>query len=182
MRRTSCPRRAVLLLVAWMAAPGGCADVAALTGPAAPEEVASSLVQPVTRDDRVEALLLLSDGSLACNQLVEIVDEGDGADAYDELATGRHLLVTLVREPSLAWPGLYPGETAETLALADLAASRMSSGLVFLDGDVLLSETGGFVDVASYVEDGEASGTLDLGVVEGSWSAVVCGPLDRSGS
>lgn len=171
---------AVLLLV--VLAAGGCTESDGLTGPAAIEEISTALLLPVTRAEWVEALLLLSDGSFECNHLVGYVDETTDSALYEDLLSGSHLIATLRREPSLEWPGLYVGETAETLALPDAGGNRLSTGLVFLDGEVILSEQGGYVWLEAYTEDDDASGTLDLGVVEGPWSAEACVAIDRSGT
>jgi len=152
-----------------------------LTGPAAPEEVATALLQPVDYEDAVYGLLLISDGTFECNHLIGYVDEGEDSDTYEELEVGRHTLATLRREPSLEWVGLYAGVTEETLALADLASNRMSTALVFLDGEEIISETGGYVMLESYLQDEQSSGSMDVGVMEGTFTADVCGPLDRTG-
>jgi hypothetical protein len=168
---------ALLLLLVPLA---GCPQNDGLTGPAAIEEVSTALFMPVTRADWVEAQLLLSDGDFECNHLVGYVDETTDSALVEDLTTGRHLLATLRREPSLEWPGLYVGETAETLALPDAGGNRLSTGLVFLDGEEILSEQGGYVWLDAYTEDDSASGTLDLGVVEGPWTTEACAAIDRS--
>lgn len=159
---------------------GGCEE-GELTGPAAPEEVASTLFQPVVYEDAVYGWLLVSEDTFECNHLIGYVDEGEDTDTFiEDLEVGRHLLATLRREPSLEWSGLYAGVTEETLTLADLTSNRMSTARIFMDGEEIVSEIGGYVMLESYQEDEQSSGSLGLGVVDGTFTADVCGPLDRS--
>lgn len=167
---------ATLLLLA----AGGCAETGGLTGPAAIEEVDSALLLPVAYADWVEGMLLLSDGSFECNHVIGYVDEGTSSDLGEAVTSGRHVLARLRREPSLEWPGLYVGETTETLSLPDAGGNRLSTALVYLDGEEIVSETGGYVWIDHFAEDDQADGSLDLGVVEGGWSAEVCAAIDRS--
>lgn len=161
-----------------------CGDEDVLTGPAAIDEPAVSLLLPVGRVAaadgsllHVQGLLLISDKDLSCNHLITYVDEGDLSETYEALLTGRHLLMTLRREPALEWPGLYAGATSETLTAEDVDSDRLSTGLVYMDGVEILSEEGGFVYIGTF-DDG-AVGTLDLGVVEGPFDAEVCETIER---
>ncbi len=160
----------------------GCAEEEGIAGPAAPEELTSALLLPIDRETWSEALVLLSGASFECNQLVEYVDEGDLSDAYNSWLGGRHSLSLLRREPSLTWDGLYPGAAAETLALDDMGMNRASASVVFFDGELIPSEEGGFVQIQTYEDAGEADARLDVGVMYGPFVAEVCGAIERAGS
>ncbi len=160
----------------------GCPTTDGLTGPAAIEEVSTALLLPVTRAEWVEGVLLLSGGGFECNHVIGYVDEGTDSALAEDLLAGRHVVSLLRREPAVAWPGLYVGETAETLALPDAGGHRLSTSLVYLDGEEIVSDTGGYVWLEAFAEDDAADGSLDLGVVEGPWAAEVCAAIDRSGS
>ena len=175
MRPLALPTLALALLLA-----AACADDEGLGGPAAPEELAGAVLLPVERDTWFEGYLLLSDSATDCNQLVEFVDEGDASEAWNGWLTGRHTLSLLRREPSLTWDGLYPGATSEILALDDMGANRLSSSLVFFDGELIPSDEGGYVLLETY-GDSASEGQLDLGVVLGPFEAEACAPVDRTG-
>lgn len=175
-------RICVVCLVLVLGPLSGCAEEEGIAGPAAPEELKSALLLPIDRDTWSEALVLLSGASFECNQLVEYVDEGELSDAYDSWLTGRHSLSLLRREPSLTWDGLYPGATTETLALEDMGMNRASSSVIFFDGELIPSEEGGFVEVQTYEDAGEADALLDVGVVYGPFVAEVCGAIERAGT
>lgn len=172
-------------LTAALAALGACSDEDGLVGPAAMEEPAASLFLPVERVAAadgslvyVQGLLLITDKDLVCNHLIGYVDEGLASETYTELLTGRHLLGTLRRAPSFDWQGLYAGATSETLAQDDVESDRLSTGLVYFDGEEILSEEGGFVYIQEYGE-AQTTGELDFGVVEGAFDAEVCDAIER---
>jgi hypothetical protein len=173
-------RIVIALMLAGLAV--GCTEEEGITGPAAPEELSSALLLPIDRETRIEALLLLSGESYDCNQLVEYEDEGDLSSAYDSWLTGRHSLSVLRREASLTWDGLYPGATSETLALDDMGMNRASTSAVFFDGEIILSEEGGYVLLEGYEDAGEADARIDLGVLGGPFVAEVCATIERPGT
>jgi len=178
-------KRILIVLLVTAAACTSCSDEEGLVGPAAMDEPAASLFLPVERVSPadgsllyVQGLLLITDKELVCNHLYGYVDEGVTSDAYNELLTGRHLLGTLRREPSFEWPGLYAGATSGVLAQDDVDSDRLSTGLVYFDGEEILSEEGGFVYVAEY-GDTRVDGELDFGVVEGAFDAEICDVIAR---
>lgn len=165
---------------------GGCAATEGLMGPAAIEAPGSQVLLPVDRQGTVgdtstleytEGLMLISSMNIDCNGLVEYVDEGLTSNTFQSLASGRHLLITLRREPSFDWPGLYVGATSETLAMDDIEPNRAHTALVYLDGEEILSEEGGYVYIDTF--DDSAAGDLDLGVVWGDFEAEVCPVIER---
>ena len=175
----------------WLALVGlvalvGCSAEEGLMGPAAIDSPDSTVLMPVDRLgtagdagtlEYTEALLLVSSVSFDCNGLVEYVDEGQLSTTYLSLFTGQHLLITLRREPAFDWPGLYVGATSEILAMDDIEPNRVSTAVVYLHGEALLSEEGGYVFIDSFDED--AVGTLDLGVVWGDYEADICPTIER---
>jgi len=174
----------VVALAAAVATFVACADEEGLVGPAAMDEPAASLFLPVERVNPadgslvyVQGLLLITDKDLVCNHLIGYVDEGLTSETYTELLTGRHLLGALRREPSFEWPGLYAGATSETLAQDDVDSDRLSTGLVYFEGEEILSEEGGFVYIQEYGE--RVTGELDFGVVEGTFDAEACDAIER---
>ncbi len=165
-----------------------CGEGEGLVGPAAIEEPATLVLLPVERvttsgDDTtlewVEGWLLISEASFDCNTLISHLDEGITSDLTDALKADRHLLITLRREVSLDWPGLYAGDTSATLALDDVDSNRLSTGAVYVDGEEILSEEGGYVLLIDWKDDDSSTGTLDLGVVHGSFDAEVCPVIQR---
>jgi hypothetical protein len=165
---------------------GGCTADEGLMGPAAIEAPGSQVLLPVDRQGTVgdsstleytEGLMLISSMDFDCNGLVEYVDEGVTSNTYLSLASGRHLLITLRREPEFDWPGLYVGATSETLAMDDLEPNRAHTAHIYLDGEDILSEEGGYVLVDTF--DDSAAGDLDLGVVWGDYEAEVCPVIER---
>ena len=175
----------LVVLTATVVALGACSEEEGLVGPAAIEEPAASLFLPVERVAAadgslvyVQGLLLITDKDLVCNHLIGYVDEGLASETYTELLTGRHLLGTLRRAPSFDWLGLYAGATSETLTQDDVESGRLSTGLIYFDGEEILSEEGGFVYIHEY-DDTQTNGELDFGVVEGAFDAEVCDVIER---
>jgi hypothetical protein len=165
---------------------GGCAAEEGLMGPAAIEAPGSQTLLPVDRQGTVgdsstleytEGLMLISSVKVDCNGLVEYVDEGLTSNTFQSLSAGRHLLITLRREPEFDWPGLYVGATSETLAMDDLEPNRAHTAQIYLDGEEILSGEGGYVFIDAFDEN--AAGDLDLGVVWGDFEAEVCPVIER---
>lgn len=176
----------VAAMAAVAAALAGCSSEEGLMGPAAIEAPASQVLLPVDRQETpgdagtlqyTEGLLLISSAQFDCNGLVEYVDEGLTSNTYLSLFTGQHLVISLRREPEFDWPGIYVGATSETLAMEDIEPNRASTAEIYLHGEALLSEEGGYVYIDTFEE--EAAGDLDLGVVWGDYAADVCPIIER---
>ena len=175
-----------MILVAALAALAGCSAEEGLMGPAAIAEPASQVLLPVDRLDDPsdsstlqysEGLLLISSARYDCNGMVEYVDEGLTSSTYLSFLAGQHLVISLRREPDFDWPGIYVGATSEALTMDDIEPNRASTAVIYLHGEMLLSEEGGYVYIDTF-ED-EAVGDLDLGVVWGDFEADVCPVIER---
>jgi len=175
-----------LVGLALLLALGGCSEEDGLMGPAAIEAPGSQVLLPVDRQGTVgdpstleftEGLMLISSLDTDCNGLVEYVDEGLTSNTYQSLMSGQHLLITLRREPDFDWPGLYVGATSETLAMDDIEPNRAHTAQIYLNGEEILSEEGGYVLIDTF--DESAGGDLDLGVVWGGFDAEVCPLIER---